>query len=266
MPLLTDPASAAGARRIVSLVPSLTETVAELGASERLAGVTDWCWYPAAVVAPLAKVGGTKNPKLEAIRALKPDLILVNEEENRQEDVEALAADFNCYVTFPKHAGDNIALITALGEILGREAAAAACCEQITMLEGQVRSQMLARPPRSIAYLIWRKPWMTINGDTYVHDVLTFLNCTNPWADHSERYPSLPPADLIAADPELICLSSEPFPFEERHLAEFRTAFPALQATRSHQVFIDDGTYYCWYGTRWLRALQHFATNARWFL
>ncbi|MEO7993529.1 MAG: helical backbone metal receptor [bacterium] len=245
-------------QRIVSLVPSLTESLAELGAASRLVGVTTWCWYPAEVVAPLPKVGGTKNPNLARIRELLPDLIVVNEEENRRADVEALAVDFPCWVTFPKTASDNAGLIRDLGQVTATAEKAAEFCARIEALEAAVRARVMARPSRSMAYLIWRDPWMTINGDTYIHDVLTFLNCTNPWVTHANRYPHLTSEDLIAADPDRICLSSEPFPFTPTDIALFEAAFPDLRAVREQQVFVADGTYFCWYGTRWVRALAAF--------
>lgn len=262
MPLLTDLAALRlPVRRIVSLVPSLTESIAELGAADCLAGVTDWCWYPEEVVAPLPKVGGTKTPNLDRIRDLRPDVILVNEEENRRVDVEALAADFPCLVTFPKAASDNARLVSLLGDLVQRETEAAQVIGRIEALEAELRARVAQRPVRSLGYLIWRKPYMTINRDTYVHSVLELLRCTNPWADRADRYPSLTTEDFRAADPELICLSSEPFPFEEKHLAEVAAEFPDLQAVQQGRVFIDDGTYYCWYGTRWVRALEAFLAS-----
>jgi len=262
MPLITELATLTlPARRIVSLVPSLTESVAELGAADRLAGVTDWCWYPEEIVAPLPKVGGTKTPNLDRIRALNPDVILVNEEENRRADVEALAADFNCLVTFPKAAHDNARLVALLGELVACEGQAAQVQTRIEALEADLRARVAGRPRRSIAYLIWRKPYMTINRDTYVHSVLELLGCTNPWADHEDRYPSLTVDDVQSADPDLVCLSSEPFPFDEKHIAEFAQEFPMLAAVQQSRVYVDDGTFYCWYGTRWVRALESFIAS-----
>lgn len=259
MPLLHSPGDLPlPARRIVSLVPSLTESLAELGAAGSLAGVTDWCWYPAEVVAPLPKVGGTKTPQLERIRELQPDLILVNEEENRKEDVEALAADFPCLVTFPRTVTDNIDLIALLGTITGQEAIAAVWTSRMRALEAEVRATMQQRAVRSLAYLIWRKPYMTINRDTYVHSVLELLRCENPWGAASERYPAVTVEELELVDPEMVCLSSEPFPFEAKHVAEYQAMLPGSRAVQRGQVFVDDGTLYCWYGTRWVRALEHF--------
>lgn len=262
VPLLTSPHELPlPARRIVSLVPSLTESLAELGAAGSLAGVTDWCWYPAEVVAPLPKVGGTKTPHLDRIRDLQPDLILVNEEENRREDVEALAADFPCLVTFPRTVADNIDLVTLLGAITGQEATAAVWTSRMRSLEAQVRATMQQRAVRSLAYLIWRKPYMTINRDTYVHSVLELLHCANPWGAATNRYPAITLEELESEDPDMVCLSSEPFPFEAKHVAEYQTLLPASRAVQQGQVFVDDGTLYCWYGTRWVRALEHFLTS-----
>ncbi|MCG3152818.1 MAG: Vitamin B12-binding protein [bacterium] len=242
----------------MSLVPSLTESLAELGAAGSLAGVTDWCWYPTEVVAPLPKVGGTKTPHLDRIRDLQPDLILVNEEENRREDVEALAADFPCLVTFPRTVADNIDLVSLLGAITGEDATAAEWTSRMRSLEAEVRATMQQRAARSLAYLIWRKPYMTINRDTYVHSVLELLHCANPWGNATDRYPAITVDELESEDPDMVCLSSEPFPFEEKHVAEYEALLPGSRAVQQGQVFVDDGTLYCWYGTRWVRALEHF--------
>jgi ABC-type Fe3+-hydroxamate transport system substrate-binding protein len=224
-------------RRVVSLVPSLTESVA-VTRPEALAGATDWCTHPAGL--DVARVRGTKNPDLAAIRALRPDLVLANQEENRRLDVDRLrAAQVPVWVT------DVRTLDQALGS-LGRLFTDALGWPVPDWLDAVRQAWQqppagppLTGPPLAAAIPIWRDPWMVIGSDTFAGDLAARLGLANVYRDHDARYPKVELADLIARRPEIIVLPDEPYPFSPDDGPE---AFPA------HRVALVDGRSLTWYG------------------
>ena len=233
--------------RLVSLCPSLTELVFDLGRGDDLVGRTKFCVHPADRVGAVPSVGGTKNPKVERIVALRPDLVLLNEEENRREDADALrAAGVPLHVSFPRDADDTAAMVRDLGRALERPAAAERIAADIERRAGRVRAAARGRPPVRWAYLIWREPWMTVNGDTFVHAMLALPGGVNVFADEADRYPTIEPGRLAAADPDVVLLSSEPFPFAERHADELA----ALTGLPRDRFRLADGELLSWHGSR----------------
>src|SRR3712207_4279451 len=157
------------APRIVSLCPSLTELVFDLGLGHALAGRTKFCVHPEGAVEAIEKVGGTKNPKIDRIIALAPDLVLLNEEENRREDAEALeAAGVRCHVSFPRTALDTAAMVRSIANAVQAPAEGERIARDIETRHARVAQAAAGRAPVSYAYLIWREPWMSLNGDTFV--------------------------------------------------------------------------------------------------
>jgi ABC-type Fe3+-hydroxamate transport system substrate-binding protein len=246
-------ALAAPPRRVVSLVPSLTELVCTLGRTDRLVGVTRYCTEPADVVAGLPKLGGTKNPDVEAIVSLAPDLVLANAEETRREDFQALtAADLIVFVSFPRSLVATLGSIERLGEAIDAAAPAATMAKEI--------ASALADPPdRRLRTFcpIWRKPWMAFNRDTYADDLLRHAGADNVCADRPERYPVVDLNVVAEADPEVVLLPDEPFPFAERHRASM-TALAGTTAWRQGRVHFVDGKALSWYGHRTAPALRDF--------
>jgi ABC-type hemin transport system substrate-binding protein len=246
-------ALAAPPGRIVSLVPSLTELVCALGRSDRLVGVTRYCTEPAAVVAGLPKLGGTKNPDLEAVLRLAPDLVLVNAEETRREDFQALTeANLTVFVSFPRSLAATVGSIERLGEAIDSSVSAAAMAREITAL--------LAQPPdrRLRAFCpIWRKPWMAFNRDTYAHDLLCQAGADNVCAGRPERYPVVELDAVAQTDPEIILLPDEPYPFAERHRPSL-TPFSGTTAWRQGRIHFVDGKALSWYGHRTAPAVRDF--------
>jgi ABC-type Fe3+-hydroxamate transport system substrate-binding protein len=247
---------AGGPRRIVSLVPSLTEALFALGLGERVAGVTDWCVHPAAEVGRLPKVGGTKTPDLAAVRALAPDLVLANREENRKRDVAALAAaGIPVWVTYPRTVQDGADLLAELAAALGAPA------ERVRAVVDPVLAAVAAaqaRPPGPrprVFCPIWRGPWMTVGQDTYAHDLITLAGGANVFADRGDRrYPVVSEADVAAAQPELVLLPDEPYRFDARDAADLRRL--DVPAARDGRIHLIDGTLVSWYGPRIGRALE----------
>jgi iron complex transport system substrate-binding protein len=240
--------------RLVSLCPSLTELVFDLGRGDDLVGRTKFCVHPAGRVERVESVGGTKNPKVARIIDLAPDLVLLNEEENRREDAEALAAaGVRCHVSFPRGVDDTARMVRDIGAVLDRPAEAERIASEIERRAARVRQSALGAPPVRYAYMIWRHPWMVAGGDTFVTAMLALPGGVNVFADHPERYPTVTPQDLAAADPDAVLLSSEPFPFKEKHAEELAAA-TGLPHSRMHFV---DGEYLSWHGSRTRDGIDH---------
>jgi ABC-type hemin transport system substrate-binding protein len=245
------------ARRIVCLVPSLTEALFALGLGERVVGVTDWCVHPADAVAPLPKLGGTKNPDVERIVALAPDLVIANHEENTRRDVERMQrAGLRVWVTDPRSVEGAVRL---LRELAAQGADPERADRVILPIEAALQRAQAGSgsgAPRSRVFCpIWKRPWMAVGSDTYADDLLRVCGGQNVFADRPERrYPIVEEAEIVAAAPEVILLPDEPYAFgpaDARELA--RLPIPAARAGRIHCV---DGTLVSWYGPRIGRALE----------
>jgi ABC-type Fe3+-hydroxamate transport system substrate-binding protein len=236
-------------QRIVSLVPSLTEALFALGLGARVVGVTEWCVHPAEGVAKLPKLGGTKNPDLAAIRALAPDLVIANQEENRRRDVERLeAAGIRVWLTYPRTVQEGALLFDEVAEL----GATVEVRERVVWpVLAAVAEAATARPAEGVAVFcpIWRDPWMAVGAGTYAHDLLTLCGGRNVFAGHGERrYPRVTLDEIVAAAPEVVILPDEPYAFGAADEAELRRLpLPAAKSGRIHRV---DGTWVSWYGPR----------------
>lgn len=242
-------------RRIVSLIPSTTELLCALGLADAIVGVSAYCIEPRDVVKSKARVGGEKNPDLAAIRALQPDLVIANIEENERRDIEALrASSIPIWVTYPKTIADTLAMTRELGELLGAEVAARALVGALEHALATVRERTANRPPTPVYYPIWREPWMTVGGDTYISDVLKACGGANVFAAET-RYPRVTLEEVAARMPAVILLPDEPFRFRRAHVQEFGpyTSVPAVRDARIHLI---DGKLCAWHGPRLVDALH----------
>ena len=238
------------ARRIVSLIPSITETLFSLGAGDRVVGVSNFCTEPPDGVAAKAKVGGQKNPRLDAIIAQKPDLVIANVEENREPDVQAMrAARLRVLVTYPRTVREGIQLTRDLGVLTGTSVRAEKIAAACDAARAEVERATARRVPVRVFCPIWRNPYMTINRDTYVHDVIRTCGGQNIFHDWPERYPKVTLAEMAALEPEVMLLPDEPFPFGTKHLEDFQ-AFPEVPAVRAGRACFLDGKVLSWYGVR----------------
>lgn len=234
-------------RRIVSLVPSQTELLCDLGLEEETVGITKFCVHPDRWFRHKARVGGTKTIDPDKVRALAPDLILANKEENVKEQVEALSDIAPVWVSDISTLEDALLMINEIGRLTGKE-------EKAHIIAGNIARDFAALLPedtRKALYLIWRKPWMTVGRDTFIHDMLRHCGLDNIYGEE-ERYPELTFEYREGCQPELILLSSEPYPFKEQHIAECRRWFP--QAS----ILLADGEMFSWYGSRLLQAPAYF--------
>jgi ABC-type Fe3+-hydroxamate transport system substrate-binding protein len=247
-------------RRIVSLVPSWTETLFALGFSaDEVVGVTKYCVEPAAEVASIAKVGGTKNPDIRAISKLEPDLIIANAEENRREDVERMrAAGIAVFTTYPKTVPGAVDSILRLGRVLAREHQAATLAKQITLAVSEIEATLgvWSKLRLRVFCPIWKKPWMSFNGDTYAHDVLRMLGYNNVYASAGERYPVTTLEDAVERRPDIVILPDEPYEFDEEDVAELKALLPPALSRR---VLIVSGRDLHWYGVHMVRGLKSLA-------
>jgi ABC-type Fe3+-hydroxamate transport system substrate-binding protein len=249
---------AAVPRRMVSLVPSLTEYLFAIGLGARLVAVTDFCSEPAEQVAHLPRVRGTKNPHREQILALQPDLVLASKEENRQRDIEALAAaGLAVYVTDICSVRDALEQLAALAHVLDAEQGAAPLLHGLRQEWQQRASQPAAPPLPRVLCFIWREPWMAVGSATYADDLLRLCGAENLATAMEGRYPRATLESFLQAAPDIILLPDEPFRFTEADRQTF-AAFPQVPAVRNGRIYLCNGQLLTWYGHRTLEALRFF--------
>jgi ABC-type Fe3+-hydroxamate transport system substrate-binding protein len=237
-------------KRIISLVPSQTELLFDLGLEDETVGITKFCVHPEEWFRSKTRVGGTKTINIEKIAALQPDLIIANKEENVQEQVEALRAIAPVWVSDIHDLEGALHMIHTIGRLTDRYEKA----EIIARLIQQRFNQLdkTTQQKRNTLYLIWRKPWMSIGHDTFIHHVMSLAGMENVCKDMT-RYPQLTDEDMVRLNPELVLLSSEPYPFKEQHIA-------ALQQFLPHaKIILTDGEMFSWYGSRLLHTPAYLA-------
>ncbi len=247
--------------RIVSLVPSWTETLFTLGLGDRVVGVTKFCVEPADKVAAVRKVGGTKNPDLKAIATLAPELVIANAEENRREDVERMRAQgMAVLTTYPRTVPGAVESLLKIGRAAACEVEADALAREITRVVSEVEAEIgVWSKLRLRAFCpIWKKPWMAFNADTYAHDVLRMMGFNNVFASAGERYPVTTLDEAIELRPDVVLLPDEPYEFNERDVDELRAELPAGLARR---VLIISGKDLHWYGVHMITGLKTLANR-----
>jgi ABC-type Fe3+-hydroxamate transport system substrate-binding protein len=241
-------------RRIVSLIPSITEILFAIGLGDAVVGCTIYCTEPAEGVATKTRIGGEKNPRLDQIRALEPDLVIANIEENLREHVEALRGwGIPVFVTYPRTVAAGVALVRALGAVTGAVGPASAMATPLERRLAEIGSQRGARS--RVFCPIWRHPYMTINADTYVHDMLAVCGGENVFGDRATRYPTVTVADVAEAKPAVILLPDEPYRFRRPHIADF-ASYADIPAVRDGRIHLIDGKLLSWYGPRIEQALH----------
>ena len=234
-------------QRIISLVPSQTELLFDLGLETELVGITKFCVHPQPKVRTKIKIGGTKNFNFDRITSLDPDLIIGNKEENYRDGIEKLKTQYPVWMSDVRNLQDNHAMIIALGQISNR-------LSRARLLTENIRQMIDAFEPvtaKSVLYLIWKKPYMAVGTDTYINEILKLCGFDNVLQNQT-RYPELEAEQIKALNPEVILLSSEPFPFKPRHLDEFRAICPHAN------ILLVDGEMFSWFGSRLLKAIPYF--------
>ena len=238
--------------RIVSLVPSITELLFDLGLGEQVVGRTRYCLHPADRIAGTPSVGGTKKIQHRVLKAMQPTHVIVNIDENPKAMVEQIAADGpHIIVTHPLAPEDNVAIYRLLGGVFHRQAEAEALCRRFAAALAAVRA--VSWPRRPVLYLIWRKPWMTVARDTYIARTLALVGWETLPETSPQRYPVLTMAPSLIARAAHILFSSEPYPFKERHLAEFCRQYDCPPG----KLALIDGEMTSWYGSRAIAGLDY---------
>ena len=233
--------------KIISLVPSITELLADLGLENETVGITKFCVHPTNWYKNKIRIGGTKNVNISLVKTLQPDLIICSKEENIKEQVDELAAEFPVLLTDVCNFEDAIAMIKTIGNITQKNKEAE---NIISAIETDFKKLDFASK-NTAAYIIWNNPLMTIGNDTFIHNMMQHAGFENVFAD-AERYPSISIEDLQQKNPDVILLSSEPYPFKEKHIAKFQALLP------NTKILLVDGEIFSWYGSRMKYAASYF--------
>ncbi len=233
--------------RIISVTPSQTELLFYLGLDQEIIGVTKFCIHPADKFKTHVKVGGTKQLDISKIKDLKPDLIIANKEENERAQIDELMNFSPVWISDIKNLEDATDMINKVGKLVNRENNAKILVNNILT---EFSKLYLKTERLCVAYLIWRKPYMVAGNNTFINDMLTKYGLIN--AFEADRYPEVSALMLINAKPDIVFLSSEPYPFKEKHIAELKAILPVATIT------LVDGEMFSWYGSRLLKAPSYF--------
>lgn len=229
-------------QRIISLVPSQTELLADLGLKDRVVGITKFCVHPEDWRKSKAIIGGTKNFEFERIRSLQPDLIIGNKEENYPEGIRTLAAQFPVWMSDVITLPDALSMICKVGQITNTSSKA----ERIAHDIESTFANLVKLPSLKTLYLIWKSPWMAAAQGTFIDEMMELSGLENVF-NRQTRYPEINTEQVKRLNPELILLSSEPYPFREKHIEELRLLCP------NSKILLVDGEMFSWYGSRLLK-------------
>ncbi len=235
--------------RIISVVPSITELLFDLGLREEVVGITKFCVHPEEWFRSKQRVGGTKQLKIDLIKSLQTDLIIANKEENMQSDIDALATFTQVYICDIKTIDDAYKMISDVGELTNKKSAAEKLIAEIkTAFNSKPETK---NPKLKTLYFIWRAPYMIAGGDTFISEMMNHAGFENA-ASHLNRYPSVSIEEIKNLNSEILLLSSEPFPFKQKHINELQEIFPA------QKIIFADGELFSWYGSRMKLAPDYF--------
>lgn len=236
-------------QRIISLVPSQTELLHDLGLEDSVVGITKFCIHPREWFKVKPRIGGTKDFKADIIKSLNPDLIIANKEENTKEGLEKLEDICPIWVSDVKNVDEALGMIRGIGLVLDKIDEAE---EMVSQIQAKKEKESPVQTLKKCCYLIWKNPYMTVGGDTFINNLLPYAGFENVYRD-LKRYPSISSDDLLKNDAKYILLSSEPYPFKEKHRIE-------LEKTTGKKVILVDGEMFSWYGSRLLKSWEYFAT------
>lgn len=239
-------------KRIISLVPSQTELLYHLGLDNEIIGITKFCIYPVDWKYKKTIIGGTKNFKIDKIKQLNPDLIIANKEENDENALKKLMNNYPVWISNITCLEDAFQMILSIGRMTNRKS------ESFTWVD-KIRKQfkilsLLPKQTLKVAYFIWNNPLMSINDDTFIHSMLEINQWQNCFKNKQDRYPEITDEELVAKSPEIVFLSSEPYPFKDKHMDRFKQLLP------KSQVILVNGEYFSWYGSRLVDSPAYFSS------
>lgn len=237
-------------RRIISLVPSQTELLFDLGLDEEVVGITKFCIHPESWFRKKTRIGGTKQFDFGKIETLQPDLIIGNKEENEEQQIRRLQKQYPVWMSDIKDLSGALEMIRSIGDLTNRSERASEICTSIANGFDELRTSLATVRSRKVAYLIWKDPYMAAGADTFIDAMLRNLQLENIF--RQGRYPETTLTELQHLQPELMLLSSEPYPFKQKHLDEIQSALPDTR------VLLVDGEMFSWYGSRLLKSPQYF--------
>lgn len=238
-------------KRIISLVPSQTELLIDLGLEASIVGITKFCVHPEHLKKTKSVVGGTKQINIEKIKALKPDIILCNKEENNKEIIDELAPIAPIHISDIYNLEDCFELIEMYGSIFKVEAKASEIITKIKNDRKQFQEKITVKQQPKVAYFIWKNPWMVSASNTFIDNMLCEAGFKNVF-ENDQRYPEIELSNSKLKEADIIFLSSEPFPFKDEHIIELQSRFP------QQTIKIVDGEMFSWYGSRLQHAFKYF--------
>ena len=237
-------------QRIISLVPSQTELLYALGLDKETIGITRFCIHPERWYRTKTRIGGTKDLHIDKIRDLHPDLVIANKEENTREQVEEIRKFCPVWTSDVSKLTDALEMIRGIGQLTGKN-------DKANRLAGVIEANLSTLSsefkPCAAAYLIWKDPYMTVGGDTFINDMMKKCGLNNVFS-HKLRYPEVTLEEIKAVSPNVVLLSSEPYPFREKHIETLERQLPGVK------VCLADGEMFSWYGSRLLHSANYFRT------
>ncbi len=236
-------------QRIISLVPSQTELLYDLGLTDEVVGITKFCVHPGKWFRTKTRIGGTKNIHIDKIQSLQPDLVIANKEENIKEQVEALQQFAKVYVSDVNNLSEALQMIREIGELVNKKEQANYLSKSIEKKFSQLKNIQVQK--KTAAYFIWKDPYMVAGGETFINDMMQYAGFENIFQD-LPRYPETTVDDLKQMNCDYVLLSSEPYPFKQKHIDELQ---PLLPATK---IILVDGEMFSWYGSRLLLSAEYF--------
>jgi ABC-type Fe3+-hydroxamate transport system substrate-binding protein len=238
-------------QRIVSLVPSQTELLYDLGLRDEVVAITKFCVHPTNWFRSKQRIGGTKHLRLDIIHDLQPDLIIANKEENVKAQVEELASRYPVWTSDIRNPQQAFEMIAEIAQMTGRRIAGKELVFDIKKSVERLEDFIAPFPPQRAIYLIWQEPYMTVGNDTFIHAMMELAGFENLYA-HQTRYPEVSLDEMIRQQPAYLLLSSEPFPFQQKHMDELQPHLP------NTKILLVDGEMFSWYGSRMLKAASYF--------
>ncbi len=241
-------------QRIISLVPSQTELLFDLGLDEAVVGITKFCVHPQEWFKSKAKIGGTKKLNIKKIISLKPDLIIANKEENLKNDIEILEKIAPVWISDINNLDTALEMIVSIGVITNKEGLANQISKQIKSEFDNLKKSLNCSESKTCIYLIWKHPYMTVGSDTFINVMLEYCNFKNLF-NYKTRYPEIALQEIKDLSPELLLLSSEPYPFKQQHIDELQKYLPDTK------ILLVDGEMFSWYGSRLLMSVNYFKSE-----
>jgi ABC-type Fe3+-hydroxamate transport system substrate-binding protein len=235
--------------KIISLVPSQSELLWDLGLQKELIGITKFCIHPNKMFTSIAKIGGTKNINIEKVKSFNPDLIIANKEENQKEQIEELQKFFPVWISDIYNLTDALNMITELGKLLNKKNVADLLANSIN---NKFESINKIIKKKNVVYLIWQQPIMAASSNTFIDSMLNVCGFNNLIENKSSRYPEVSAKELINLNPDFVFLSSEPYPFKKNHIDFYKKLLP------NSKVILVDGEFFSWYGSRLKFAPDYF--------